>query len=317
MNWIKKGLIFQAANQFEWMATHAQIPVVERNGNDRLRIYFGTRNHHNQTVTTFIDVDVNEPQKILYIHDSPVLSLGKPGSFDDSGAMPSWVLNVDKKKFLYYIGWNIGTTVPYRNSIGVSVSEDGGFTFNRLYEGPIMDRTIFDPYLCATPCVLMENGIWRMWYLTGVGWKMHHGKLEPYYNIKYAESTDGVNWKRDGHVCIDFKNDDEGGIARPSVIKDGNNYKMWYSYRGGSEYRTDSSQSYRIGYAESLDGLKWTRKDEQAGIDVSESGWDSEMICYPFVLDIDDRRYMFYNGNGFGKSGLGYAILNENHKVTK
>ena len=92
---------------------------------------------------------------------------------------------------------------------------------------------------------------------------------------------------------------------------------MWYSYRGGSEYRTNLSQSYRIGYAESLDGLKWTRKDEQVGIDVSKSGWDSEMICYPFVLDINDRRYMFYNGNGFGKSGLGYAMLDDEHKVMK
>lgn len=315
MNWQKKGLIFKVNNHYEWMMTHGQVPTVEEIGAGRLRIYFGTRNLQNQTVTTFVDVETTNINNILYTHDRPVLPIGKVGSFDDSGAMPSWIVDHDNKKYLYYIGWNTGVTVPYRNSIGLAISEDGGHTFNKLHDGPILDRTISDPYLCATPCVLIENGIWRMWYLSGVGWKTHDGKVEPYYNIKYAESADGINWKRDGLICIDFKTPDEGGIARPSVLKDGNIYKMWYSYRAGSDYRADRSKSYRIGYAESLDGLKWTRKDEQVGIDISKTGWDSEMICYPFVMDVNKRRYMFYNGNGFGKSGFGYATLIDNNGI--
>jgi hypothetical protein len=174
-----------------------------------------------------------------------------------------------------------------------------------------MDRTQTEPHLCATPCVLIENQTWRMWYLSGVEWKSHSGISEPYYHIKYAESLDGVYWKRDGKICIDFKNFDEGGIARPSVIKDGNIYRMWYSYRGGKDYRTNRSQSYRIGYAESLDGQEWLRKDNEVGIGLSDTGWDSEMIGYPFVIKIKNKIYMFYNGNGFGKSGFGYATLDE------
>ena len=79
---------------------------------------------------------------------------------------------------------------------------------------------------------------------------------------------------------------------------------MWYCYRGQKEIKT-----YRIGYAESKGGLVWERKDELAGIDVSASGWDSECICYPYVFDYNNERYMFYNGNGYGKSGFGLAIL--------
>jgi hypothetical protein len=150
-----------------------------------------------------------------------------------------------------------------------------------------------------------------MWYLSGLEWKIHAGNPEPYYHIKYAESTDGIHWKREGRVCVDFKTPNEGGIARPSVLKDGKTYRMWYSYRGGIDYRTNRSHSYRIGYAESQDGLEWVRKDDEVGITISEGGWDSEMIAYPFVIDINDRRYMFYNGNGFGKSGIGYAVLEE------
>jgi hypothetical protein len=309
MHWQKKGLIFKPDHQSDWMVSHAQVPIADPTSEDRMRLYFGTRDAQNRTVPTFIEVQAEDPQNVLYIHDAPVLSLGRLGCFDDSGVMPSWIINHDGKKYLYYIGWNIGVTVPYRNSIGLAVSEDGGKTFTRMYEGPILDRTQFEPHFCASSSILIENGIWRMWYLSNVEWKIHSNRAEPYYHIKYAESKDGMVWKREGLVCIDFKNPEEGGISRPSMIKDGTLYRMWYSYRAGSDYRSNRSNTYRIGYAESLDGLDWMRKDEEAGIDVSETGWDSEMIEYPHVIDLKQDRLMFYNGNGFGKSGIGYAVL--------
>ncbi|HEX5810363.1 MAG TPA: hypothetical protein VFY25_16960 [Anaerolineales bacterium] len=309
MRWQKKGLIFKPDHHYDWMVSHAQVPIADPVSGNRLRLYFGTRDSRNRTVTTFIEVAAKNPNEILHLHDRPVLSLGRLGCFDDSGVMPSWIVNHEGKKYLYYIGWNIGVTVPYRNSIGLAVSEDGGQTFNRLYEGPILDRIHSEPHLCATPCVLIENSIWRMWYLSGTEWKIHSGHPEPYYHIKYAESTDGVHWKRDGKVCIDFRNSEEGGIARPSIIKDGDIYRMWYSYRGSSDYRMNKSHAYRVGYAESFNGTDWKRKDELAGIDLSDTDWDSEMIAYPFVIKTDDRLMMFYNGNGFGRSGVGYAIV--------
>jgi hypothetical protein len=85
---------------------------------------------------------------------------------------------------------------------------------------------------------------------------------------------------------------------------------MWYSYRQKRGYRSDKSSSYRLGYAESRDGIKWNRKDDQVGINVSPSGWDSEMIEYPFYYAQNDKEYLFYNGNGFGKTGFGYAVRN-------
>jgi len=99
--------------------------------------------------------------------------------------------------------------------------------------------------------------------------------------------------------------------ARPCVLKEDGLYKMWYCYRGSIDYRTDKRQSYRLGYAESADGISWIRKDEQVGIDVSEDGWDSTMICYPYVYVHKGRKYLLYNGNGFGESGIGYAVLAE------
>ena len=74
---------------------------------------------------------------------------------------------------------------------------------------------------------------------------------------------------------------------------------MWYSYRG---------EKYRIGYAESEDGIVWTRKDNESGIGVSSEGWDSEMIDYPVVFKHKDDVYMLYCGNGYGKTGFGLAV---------
>lgn len=311
MTWIKKGLIFKPDNNFEWMSHHACLPTVDKINDEVLRIYFGPRDKHGRTVTTFVEVEADNPSNVIYIHDKPVLSLGRLGCFDDSGAMPSCIVNYDNKKYLYYIGWNVGRTVPYRNAIGIAVSNDSGLTFNRLYDGPILDRTNLEPYFTGSLFVLIENGIWRMWYLSTVKWEVHDGTPEPYYHLKYAESKDGINWDRKGIVCVDFKSTDEGGISRPCVIKDNGIYKMWYSYRGGADYRSNRAQSYRVGYAESNNGIKWIRKDEIVGIDVSETGWDSEMIEYPFVYAHKGKKYMLYNGNGFGESGFGYAVSDE------
>lgn len=311
MKWVKKGLIFRVDenSRHSWMLTHAQIPVADIVEDDRMRIYFGTRDKLNRTVTTYIEVQADNPQSVLHVHDQPVLGLGELGCFDDSGAMPSWIVNNGGIKYLYYSGWNVTTTVPYRNSIGLAISRNSGTTFTRPHDGPVMDRTYFEPHFCALPCVMVENGIWRMWYLSCVKWKMYNGKPEPYYHMKYAESTDGINWDRKGIVCIDFKSTDEAGICRPSVIKEGDTYRMWYSYRGLKDYRTNKEQSYRIGYAESHDGINWTRKDEIVGIDISQTGWDSEMIAYPYVYEHKGEIFMLYNGNGFGRSGFGYAVL--------
>lgn len=311
MKWTKKGVIFVPDHNYDWMVSHAHVPIVDRIDPETLRIYFGTRDKLNRTVTTYIEVEADDPHNVLYVHDEPVLGLGSLGCFDDSGAMPSWIVDYGGKKYLYYIGWNVGTTVPYRNSIGLAVSHDGGLTFQRMFEGPVVDRFYKEPHFVGSSCVLIEDGIWRMWYLSTVKWKVHRGRPEPYYHLKYAESNDGIRWKREGLVCIDFKSSDEGGISRPCVIKENGLYRMWYSFRGAEGYRVSKERSYRIGYAESPDGIQWTRKDDLVGIDVSETGWDSLMIEYPYIYENKGRKYMMYNGNGFGRSGLGYAVLDE------
>lgn len=310
LTWRKQGHIFSADGRYPWMTSHAQLPIVDRISPEAFRIYFGTRDERNRTITTYCEVAAEDPQKVLYVHDRPVLDLGSCGCFDDSGAMPSSIVEHRGVKYLFYTGWNISTPAPYRKAIGVAVSHDGGHTFFRLFRGPILDRTPTEPLCAATPWVLFDGSMWRMWYLSCVRWEAHDDRMDPYYHIKYAESEDGVQWERRGVVALDLQSAEEGGFGRACVQRqEGSRYTMWYSYRSGRNFRHNRSASYRIGYAESHDGIAWTRMDDRARINRSEIGWDADMMAYPFVIDAGDgRELMFYNGNGFGRSGFGYAV---------
>ncbi len=306
MVWKKLGKIFEVNKNNDWMYSYASVPFAELVKDNEFKIYFSTRNRNNESSIGYVVIDLNNINEILELSSEAILSKGELGSFDDSGTMGTCILNKDNKKYLYYIGWNLGVTVPFRNAIGLAISEDNGNTFQKAYEGPILDRTKEEAHFTASNCVLHDNNIYKIWYLSCTNWKKIDDKLTHRYHIKYAESTDAINWDREGKIAIDYKDEYEYAISVPRVIKEEGIYKMWFSSRG-----TQKVPSYRIRYAESENGIDWIRKDNEVGIDVSKEGWDSEMICYPFVFDHKGKRYMLYNGNDYGRSGFGLALLDE------
>ena len=308
MSWKRINKIFEPTGEFSWSKSHAQVPVpVYLKELDVLRVFFSTRDLNSRTHTSFVDLSAKDPSKILYVHDKPVMELGEIGAFDDCGVMASCVIKVKNELWMYYIGWNKATSVPFRNSIGLAVSKDNGLTFSKYSEGPILDRSIHDICFVASNCVIKEKNFYRMYYLSCNKWEYVDGKLCHYYNIKYAESIDAINWFREGKVCIDFKHKGEYAISAPRIIKENGMYKMWYSFRGNDEVKT-----YRIGYSESVNGIDWIRNDEKVLLNTSPKGsWDSDMLCYPFLIDYSDKRYMLYNGNDYGKSGIGLAMLDK------
>lgn len=316
MKFIKKGRIYIPNGSKKWSKTHAQLPVADFIENENIiRIYFSTRDEYGRSLPDYIEVNADNPTEILTTNQTPILPLGQLGEFDDCGVMPSWVVNKNNEKWLYYIGWNVRNTIPYHNSVGLAISKDGGKYFSKFSNGPLWDRNYHDPHYSGTSCVLIEDGIWKNWYLSCTEWRKIEGKSEPRYHIKYAESKDGINWIRKGKIAIDYINDQEAGIVKASVVKEGDKYLMWYSYRGFNNYRKNRANSYRIGYAESLNGIDWIRLDKKSNLslDISsnEDEWDSLMVEYPHVIKVKDKTIMFYNGNGFGLSGFGYALLEE------
>jgi predicted GH43/DUF377 family glycosyl hydrolase len=299
MQWTKQGKIFGPPG------VHAQGPTVLPCDNF-LRIYFATRPEPNISLPTYIDVDPDDPRKILATHKTPLLELGGRGSFDEFGIQPCEVVRNKDEVWLYYSGWSRGTSISYTLWIGLAVSRDGGATFKKAYPGPIVGRTKYEPFLATAPCILREAESWHMWYGSGIGFSECEGRFEPNYVVKHAVSTNGVDWEKQDLACLEPRSASESN-TRPSVIKMNDIYHMWFIYRGTHDFR-GGKNSYRIGYASSTNLLNWERDDDSAGITVSQDGWDSAMVTYPYVIQSKERHLMFYNGNGFGASGFGYAI---------
>ena len=298
--WRKRGLVLDGSAQAPWAVSHAALPVVDQvDGLPRVRVYVSARDQYGRAQIGCAEWDPDRPAPASWVSPMPALGVGELGAFDDNGVTSSCVVADSGRKYLYYTGWTRGVTVPFYLFAGLAISDDDGQTFRRLSQAPILERNDVDPLLTASPYVIVENGLWRMWYVSATAWRILNGAPRHYYHIRYAESRDGIAWNRRGLVCIDFVHADEHAIARPCVLYDSGVYRMWYSWRGSR---------YRIGYAESLDGLNWTRLDDEAGIDVSPGGWDSEMVECPFVFEHRGQLLMLYNGNGYGETGCGVAV---------
>jgi len=296
IRWAKCGLVIRPNKRLSWSKSHCMIPTPQMLSDGLVKVYFSGRDELNRSHIGFAILDLNKDGKVLEYGNEPVLSPGSLGCFDDNGVTPSCLIEVDGDLYLYYIGWNPGSTVRMHLFGGLAISKDGGQTFQRWSRAPILERTRTDPYLNTAPWVVKVDDEYRIYYVSGHEW-LH--KDLPRYNIKMGRSLDGKTWHRDGHVCIDFKDENENALARPYVIYQDGVWKMWFAHKG---------PSYRLGYAESLDGIEWERRDEFAGLNVSASGFDSEMIEYAAVIRHDGRYFMFYNGNNYGFDGIGLAV---------
>lgn len=295
--WKKEGKIFSEH--------HSQLPVVDALDNS-YKIYYSTRDELGRSIPMCVQFS-----KDLKNYDPPIrlnLELGNIGSFDWSGIMPTEILTLPSGiKYLYYIGWSRRIDVPYHNNLGLAISNDGGSTWKKFSNGPVFHTSYKEPGYIGTVGILIEKDIWRMWYLSCREWINYENTIEPIYDIKYATSKNGIDWEPTNKICIPLLND-EGGISSARVIKNKESeYLMWFSVRDKTDYRNNPDKSYRIEGAFSKNGEDWTR----TGVEIEKSidiSWDDMMVAYPYVIIEENRKIIIYNGNGFGKTGIGYAV---------
>jgi hypothetical protein len=307
MRWKKLGRIFVADAQSEWLHSHGIVPIAQSLGDYHYRVYFSPRDRQNRSNVSWLDIDIRDPTRVLRLSKLPLLKPGPLGCFDDSGAMGCWMIEHDGVERLYYQGWTLGVTVSFYVAVGIAERRAGdpNVPFDRISAGPILDRCMQEPVFVADPAIMIENGKWRMWYQSGRPWSRPAKISLPSYDIRYAESADGVRWDLTGIQSLKYEHPGEVAIARFCPLRESNgNYKAWYSYRG-------NDWGYRIGYATSANGLRWTRHDDQSGIDRDPDSWEGSMICYPFVFDTEIGRFMLYNGGRYGDAGFGIAVLEQ------
>ena len=311
MKFEKKGLIFCPNGEEEWMQNSFMTPVPiliegSNSSKDKIRIFGGIRDKDGVSRIGFIDVKASNPSEIIYVHKKPILDIGEKGCFDDNGVVPIASINVDEKFYLYYIGFQLGVQIPYYMFCGLSISDDN-LSFKRYSKVPILDRSDHDLYARCGCHVLKDEDSYKIYYIGSLddGWiKDSNNKLLPSYTMKISKSIDGIAWDNlEVKSCLNFKNKYEHGFGRPFVWKNKNKYKMLYSIRS-------LDLGYSIGYGESNNGIDWERMDEKMkGLEKSSCGWDNEMVCYPNIFSYKEKIYCFYNGNGMGKTGVGYAEI--------
>ena len=317
MKWQKKGLIFEPekhtlTDECTEFAQSPQTLVFD----DYVRIYFSTRKKEpeNGMYLSFISyVDFSKDfSQILRLSDKSVIGLGELGTFDEHGIFPINPFMHEGKITAYTCGWNRRAVVPVETSIGLAISEDGGETFQRYGHGPVLTSSLKEPFLVGDGFVKYYEGTYHMWYIFGVRW-MEETADEPVarvYKIGHATSPDGIQWeKEEGRQIIDDQLNEDECQALPTVLKIGDKYHMYFCYREATDFRTNPARGYRLGYAWSEDLKNWHREDDKAGIGLSTEGWDSEMMCYPHIFEVDGKAYLLYNGNKFGRFGFGLAEL--------
>jgi hypothetical protein len=317
MKWQKLGKIFDPtdhplANNCVEFAQSPQTLVMS----DRVRVYFSTRERDSVgkylSHVAFVDFD-KSMQSIIGVSKHAVIELGGLGCFDEHGIFPVNVLRDGNRVLAYTTGWNRKVSVSVDAAIGLAISHDDGYTFKKYGKGPILSASLHEPFLVADAFVARFSGLYHMWYIYGTKWKKFVESDPPdrVYKIAHATSENGIDWHRDGRQIIADRLNADECQALPTVFQRNGIYHMYFCYRQAHGFRNQSNNAYRIGYAYSDDMIDWVRDDSQAGIDVSEEGWDSQMQCYPYTFQLEEKVYMLYNGNEFGRSGFGLAVLAE------
>jgi sucrose-6-phosphate hydrolase SacC (GH32 family) len=317
MLWHKLGKIFDVNNHgldfdVHQYAQGPQAVVLD----DYIRIYFSTRrvdpvNGKFYSDIAFIDMDKSF-KNIIGHSQKPVIPLGGLGTFDEHGIFPISPMRHNGEIWAYTTGWSRRTSVSVETSTGLAISKDNGTTFERYGTGPVLTSSLNEPMLVGDSFVREFNGTYHMWYMFGKKWNVANENEPPsrVYKLAYASSPDGIHWHKEEAVQIvpDVLDETECQ-ALPTVIKIGDRYHMYFCYRHSTDFRVNSERGYRLGYAWSDDLKNWTRDDAQGGLEPSEGDWDSDMMCYPNLFEIEGKIYLLYNGNEFGKHGLGIAEL--------
>lgn len=294
--WQKLGRIIAPDEKIVWRKSFTGPSFAKQNSTSQIEIYCTGRDEKNRSQVGHFNLEMGNHIKIVKEATNPVFERGERGAFDDAGVSYPWIVETPSGRYMYYVGWMKSVDTPFQNHMGLAKFENGRWT--RVSRAPIFERTDFEPFCVGSMSVLVENDLWRMWYTSFDRWGNEGSDQKHFYNIKYAESADGIRWVRKNKVCINYADDTEYAIGRPSVLIRDGIFHMWFSVRG---------RFYKIGYARSSDGIQWERRDDLARIELSPAGWDSQSICYSHVFTFNSDLYMIYNGNNYGKEGLGLA----------
>lgn len=311
MRWRRLGRVFSAGGQFKWMKSHAQVPRAIEIG-EKFRVYFASRQEPDNSGNFvsrigFVDVDKTNPTRLLEISAEPALDVGGKGEFDEFGVMPGDITRIGDEIRMLYTGWSRPSRAPYQTWIGEAFSDASGSKFTRASSKPAMGATASESILCNGPFTIRVGADEHMFYSSALRWLEYAGRRECLYVVMHASRRDKGNWMRDAVSCIPCLHNMECQNAPTVFWRDGR-FHMFFCHRHAVDFR-NSQRGYRLGYAWSEDLKLWHRNDSAIALEGECAPWETEMQCYPGVIQSGDETFLFYCGNGFGKAGFGVAVL--------
>lgn len=309
MKWKKQGKIFDH-NSFDlpWFTKNAMVPLPYVLDDNTLRLFVTMCDDDNIGRIGYVDVNLNNPSEIFTVSKDPVIDIGDAGTYDDNGVVTGSLFENEDGLYLFYSGYQLGKKIPYMIFSGAALSKDKGSTFIKLHKDvPMLDRIPGEKNFRCVPNIIQHGTTFKMWYhadcLQQAAWYTNeYGKALPVYSERYMESDKLLEWSGTGEPVLQFESKGEHGLSIGSIWQEDGLYKCIYSIRS-------VAKGYRLGYAESIDGKSFTRKDSELNLDVTADSFDSEMMCYPKRIQINEKTYLFYSGNHYGMTGIGYAEL--------
>ncbi|WP_117190686.1 glucosyl hydrolase [Rhizobium terrae] len=294
-NWQDLGLVFPVGGQTPWMASHGYVPTacVQQ---DRIRVFAAFWDAEQVGRIGYVDFSRQDPSKVIGFSEKPVLDVGIPGAFDEHGVTPMSVVAYAGELRLYYAGWQRSPTVRYFLFTGLASSRDGGETFTRYADTPVLDR-VPDHHLVRTGFFDHQDGLWKAWIAQSDGMIDVQGKPTPTYSLSYTQSDDGISWPKKAMPC--FKQGEDGifGFGRSAMWRDDHGYHVMLSVR--------RLNGYRIEYARSSNGIDWSAPDDSGyGLSPEDTNTGERETMFPSVIKVDGEMYVFYNGDRFGEAGI-------------
>lgn len=301
-HWRKLGQLYNpvSTHRHKKLATHAANPLPIHIEGDIYRIFYSGRDKQNRSSVGGVDINIRE-RSILNNYFEPFIEHGQPGSYYSDGISIGDCYCVDGVRYILFMGWQNSSEHHWRGDIG-RLRLTSKLNLEIADSRPLISSDAIDPLSLSYPCIQasVPDGF-EMWYGSTLSWDAGNGEM--LHVLNRATSNDGESWVKYG-LAVPYELGKAQAFSKPTVLNtEGDGYEMWFSYRCGS------GKKYRIGYARSDDRVNWTLDLASSGIDVSNSGWDSEMIEYPYVFRHQDQVYMLYNGNGYGFTGFGLALL--------
>jgi hypothetical protein len=188
--------------------------------------------------------------------------------------------------------------LDFRRQIGLATSADG-IHWTKSSANPVLSNGQpgdFDSEHVHYGPVLFHNNQYWFWY------SGHNGQ---HWQIGLAASSDGIHWtKHPDNPVLTVGNTGEWdaySVISPAVIFDGQSFKMWYNGNGSQFVQA-------AGYAESLDGVHWTKYPHNPILSPVPNTWESDAVGMGPVLFFDGKYHAWYGGRPSGvRSSIGYA----------